>query len=231
MKSLVVLVLLLICAAPAAAEDYLPLETGNFWSYVTQNGDHEMRVVAGQVPILQGTPYAIEYLISPNDQGLVNYWSLGPDGDVLLWGFFRDGWGYVYQPPVVLVDAPLVVGKNWSTTLDVISLPDTTYITTAEFQYVAAEAQDVTVPAGTFSSFGIDSPDPDTKSLLDGRYTLWGTKVNDKANAELTWYSLGVGIVQEKFSDLLMLETYTDQPVATEVTTWGGVKALYRGND
>ncbi len=231
MKLRLVFFLILVWSMPAVAEDYLPLQTGNFWSYVTSGGDQEMRVVTGQVPFFQGMPYAIEHTISVSDQGLVNYWTLDPDGDVLLWGFFRDGWGYVYEPPIVMVDAPLAVGKSWSTNVDIISLPDTSYVTTADLQYFAAEAQDVIVPAGIFASFGIGSPDPGAKSLLGGRYTLWGTLVTDKANEELTWYSAGVGVVQERISSLLMLETYTDRPVSVEMTTWGGVKALYRGND
>ena len=56
MKSVVACILLAACAVSAAAEEFLPLETGNFWSYVTDAGYREMRVVGTQVPIFQGNP-------------------------------------------------------------------------------------------------------------------------------------------------------------------------------
>ena len=43
-----------------------------------------------------------------------------------------------------------------------------------------------------------------------------------------SWYSPGVGIVQDNLDYLFQLETYIDHPVGTEVSSWGAVKALYR---
>ena len=36
-------------------------------------------------------------------------------------------------------------------------------------------------------------------------------------------------MVQDSLDYLYQLETYTDHPVAVEVSSWGAVKALYRG--
>jgi hypothetical protein len=49
-----------------------------------------------------------------------------PDGDVELWGFHRtlDAIGFVYDPPVLLVDARLEVGKTWFHEIDYYSYPD-----------------------------------------------------------------------------------------------------------
>ncbi len=54
MKPIIVCFLILILVGPAAGEDYQPLETGNFWSYVAEGGAEEMRVVAEPVPIFNG---------------------------------------------------------------------------------------------------------------------------------------------------------------------------------
>lgn len=231
MKLIIACILVVTIAGPAEGQEYLPLETGNFWSYITEGGAKEMRVVGGQVPIFQGTPYEIEHPISDSNQGLVNYWTSGPDGDVLLWGFFRDGWGRLYQPPISMVEAPLTVGKSWTTTVDIFSLPDTIFMETVDFTNIVQEAPELTVPAGVFPTFGIGFVEPVATTLSTGRYTLLGELMMDKDVGRLTWYSLDVGIVQEDHGPIYKLETYTDHPVATEVSTWGAVKALYRGAD
>jgi len=229
MKLFIAIIIAAATAGTALAEDYLPLATGNFWSYISDNGQQEMRVVAGQVPIFQGYPYAIEYPISPANEGLVNYWSSEPDGGVLLWGFFRDGWGYLYQPPIRIVDAPLSVGKTWTNTSDFYTLPDTTFHQTYDLTFTVFEEPELTVPAGVFPCFGIGTPDPTVKSGLRNRYTLWGELKTAKAGGPDGWFSLGVGLAQFSTDMLYQLETYTDHPVTVEVSSWGAVKALYRG--
>lgn len=231
MKFIIVCFLACSIVGSAAGQEYLPLETGNFWSYVADDGAKEMRVVGDQVPVFQGNPYGIEYTISPNNQGLVNYWTSGPDGDVLLWGFFREGWGYLYQPPILMVDAPLSVSKTWTTTTDMYTLPGTIFEQTADFAFMVREAPELTVPAGVFPTYGIGFPDPGAKTFLNGRYTLWGELRTDKDAGVDSWYSLDVGIVQDNLDRFYKLETYTDHPVAVVASTWGSVKALYRGTD
>jgi len=229
MKLILACSLALLLVGSADAEEYLPLETGNFWSYRAEDGSEEMRVVGDPVPVLQGNPYPIEYPISPENQGLVNFWTSEPDGGVLLWGFWRDSWGIVYQPPVRMVDAPLFVGKVWPNTVDLYALPDTSFYMTMDFSFTVHEDPVMTVPAGEFPTYGIGYTDEPGKLFPGGRYTLWGEKITDKNRGADTWYSLGVGIVQEEIGDLLQLESYTDHPVGVEVSSWGAVKALYRG--
>jgi hypothetical protein len=139
----------------------------------------------------------------------------------------------LYQPPIQEVDAPLYVGKTWSTTVDIFALPDTTFYMTMEFTYTVHEDPELTVPAGVFPTFGIGIPDPDpgAKTFLDGRFTLRGEAKSDMRYEVPRWYSLGVGIVQEYLGSLYQLRTYTDHPVAVENSSWGSVKALYRGTE
>lgn len=230
MKTVIALIFSVTMAGTAIAQEYLPLEPGNFWSYRDAAGLEEMQVVTGQVPIFDGHPYAIEYTKSPDNLGLVNYWSTEPDGDVLLWGYFRDGWGYVYQPPVRVLDAPLNVGKTWSTTTLFYTLPDTVPYQSFDAGYTAYGEPVLTVPAGEFPSFGIGPSDPAAKADLQGRYTLWGTVISDKNTGAEIWYSQGVGAVQYSYDHLFQLVTYTDHPVDVQISAWGSVKALYRGD-
>lgn len=108
MKPLFIFSLILLLVGPVAAEDYLPLETGNFWNYVAGDGATQMQVVGEPLPVFQGNPYPIVYSGSTDNEGLVNFWTSEPDGGVLLWGFFRQTWGRLYQPPIRMVAPPLV---------------------------------------------------------------------------------------------------------------------------
>ncbi len=231
MRLFLICYLVLSLVAPVVGQDYLPLETGNFWSYVADGGVEETRVVGDKVPVFHGFPYGIEHPVSPNNQGLVNYWTAGPDGDVLLWGFYRNGWGYLYQPPIVLADAPLSLGKSWTSVVEIYSLPDTNFVQVATFNLVVHEAPELTVPAGVFSTYGIGDPDPGVKSLIDDRFTLWGTLNTNKVATVSLWYSLGVGVVQDQTDRLYKLKDYTDRPVDVEVSSWGELKVLFRGNE
>ena len=231
MKHIIPCILIIFLASPVTAEDYLPLETGNFWSYITESGAEETLVVGEPVPIFQDYPYPIEYTTGEGGNlGLINFWTSESDGGVLLWGFSRPTWGYLYQPPIRMVDAPLYVGKTWSTTVDMYDLPDTTFFQTATFTFEVFEDPELTLPAGTFPTFGIGDQEPGALSILDGRYTPWGEVTTRNDRGASVWYSLGVGLVQyDGFAGLWQLETWTDDPVGVEVSSWGAVKALYRG--
>lgn len=233
MKTIIACVLTLILTVPAAADDYLPLATGNFWSYSVEDGTVEMRVVDEQVTIFDTPTFPIVYTESSENEGLINFWTADEDGGVLLWGFWRDTWGMVYDPPIRVVDAPLYVGKTWTNTVDLYALPDTSFYMTGEFTYSVVEDPELNVPAGLFPTFGIGDPDPDpaASSFLDGRYTLSGELRNSGNRGAYHWYSLNVGVVQEIIGNLRQLRTYTDHPVAVESSSWGAVKALYRGRD
>ena len=230
MKTAIALILTVTLAGAAVAQDYLPLDPGNFWSYRNDAGLEELRIVVDQVPIFDGNPYAVVYTVSPQNQGLVNYWSTEPDGDVMLWGFYRGSWGYLYDPPIRMLDAPLNVGKSWATDTQVYILPDTIPDQLFVAEFTAYENPVLTVPAGEFPTFGIGPADPAAKAAIRGRYTLWGTVITDKETNANSWYSLGVGEVQYDTGRVYRLETYTDHPVSVETATWGAVKALYRGN-
>ena len=233
MKTIIVCIITLLLIGTAIGEDYQPLATGNFWSYLIDDGPLEMRVVGEPVPIHENQTYPIHHTISPENLGLINYWTSEEDGGVLLWGFWRDTWGFLYQPAIQVVDAPLYVGKTWSNTVDIYALPDTTFYMTIELSYTVHEDPELTVPAGAFPTFGIGEPQPDpgAKTFLDGRFTFSGEIKSDKRDLVDRWYSLGVGVVQEDLGSIYQLRTYTDHPVPVESSTWGSVKALYRGLD
>ena len=108
---------------------YLPLAEGNTWTYATASGVPETWLVTGQTTVFDQDVWVIEYPGSADNGDLENYWTSGDDGDVLLHGFWR-GWGFAYDPPVNLADAPLELGKTWTITFDIYLLPELTYDST-----------------------------------------------------------------------------------------------------
>jgi hypothetical protein len=223
-------VALLALPLPLAADEYLPLNVGNFWEYESTAGDPETQLVTGTTELWGTEVYTIEFVESSVDEGLVNFWTSGEDGDADLWGFFRSdvGWGILYNPPLRMVDAPLWLDKWWSNEFDTYSLPDTTYLSTDLLWVGVTEEGPLTVPAGTFPTFGISPDEGEGPGIPNESYTVLGQRVApDAARYAFQWYSDGVGIVQYGSSGLFQLTSYfVSTPVERE--SWGRIKGLFR---
>jgi hypothetical protein len=230
MTTRIIGILLFLAAAGVQAQDYLPLETGRFWSYVADDGVKEMKVVGERVTVFGTEVFPIEHPVSDANAGLENYWSKGPGGEVLLWGFFREGWGYLYQPPIAVVAPPLLVGRTWTATFDLYALPDTSFAGTYTIMFEVCEDPVLTLPAGEFATFGIGEAAPAPAGAIVAGYTLWGAVRGAKTASASKWYAADVGEVQYATDRLYRLESWTDEPIHAEPVAWGAVKALYRGD-
>lgn len=229
MKTMLLILSYVLAAASCPGQDYLPLEPGNFWNYRLDNGFIETRLV-GEATQFQGRlVFPIEYVTSPANQGLVNYWTVAADGDVLLHGFTRDVFGIFYDPPIRFVDAALAVGATWSQQVDFYVLPSGASYGSWEVGAEVLAAEIRTVPAGDFMSFGLRSwASGPPKAASIGAYDLCGEVSAGKDGLVERWLSAGVGIVEEYLDGTYRLETYTDHPVAVSSMSWGAVKALFR---
>jgi hypothetical protein len=222
---LVLVVLAVPSAALSGAPNYLPLTMGNEWSYVHPTDGPELKVV-DRVDTFQGnTVYVLRWESADND-GLENYWTTGPDGDLILWGFYRfvEDFGFAYDPPITYLDAPLSLGRSWSTTTHITYLPDMSDGGTHEITLHVSDEGLLTVPAGTFYSFGIASGPPPTLTHSAARYALTGERIDESLGGAFTWYSDGVGEIEY---DGYQLTSYT-LPTLLRAATWGGLKAAYR---
>jgi hypothetical protein len=217
----------LLIPAGAVAEQYLPLSIGNQWSYQGVAGLSERQVVTGTRTVWGTETYVISRLESSSNEGLENYWTTGADGDVNLWGFYRslDGWGVLYDPAIRWVDAPLYVGKVWSTTVDWYRLPEMTLGGTFTIVMSDWEESILVVPAGSFPVAGIGEGPYD--GPREG-FTLAGLAIPASPLREAAeWYGLSVGLVQYQADDLYQLVSF-EVPTPVVESTWSKVKALYR---
>lgn len=220
-----------LVAVPVLAQPYLPLAVGNHWSYQGIGGKHEQQTITGTTMILGRDVYVKSTTESSSNSGLENYWSTEPDGDVFLHGFYRniEAFGVVYDPPLRMVDAPLAMGKSWTTHAAIFYLPGMTPGESFDFtESVLEGAKKLTVPAGTFAAFGIGQTlaPPAARTLAGSPLALDGSVQAISAQAS-EWYSAGVGEVQFQADDLYQLSSY-DFPTPVASTTWGKLKHWYR---
>jgi hypothetical protein len=228
-------VVVLSSMASADPPTYLPLHIGNQWSYdEPAPGQTEVRTVTKTVSVRGHEVFAIEYGPSAYNAGLENYWTNGPDGDVLLWGFWRklDLYGYLYDPPIVYADGPLSAGKTWTTSATFYALPDTTLLFSDTFGFEVYEAGVVVVPLGAFFAYGVGQylgptllasvgSGPGDLNLLGER----DRSVRGQAGQPSSWYSEQVGVVQD-VGGAYKLRSF-DRPTATTRSSWGAIKLLY----
>jgi len=207
---------------------YLPLSDGCTWSYAGPSGETETMTVVGAGQVMGATVQIIDYGPSTHNDPLQNYWTSGVDGDIFLWGFFRDedrGWGLAYQPPLLLVDGPLFVGKTWACTTLVYSLPDEVPAGPAIYEFTVTWEGMLSVPAGEFPSIAIGFADPLDPPALRSGFGLDGRATDSRVDPD-RWYSDGVGEVQYDAETLYQLVSFGITPVQGQ--SWTRIKQLYR---
>jgi hypothetical protein len=226
----------LLVPVRARAADWLPLSVGNRWEYRGVGGTHQVETITGQTTV-RGRTVAVKYYAEGVDAGLENYWYLDPDGSVRLAGFKNPsaGLAYAYEPPVRILHAPPVVGIiDLPSGIDVHDLVTDALLFTTFFSYDVAEHVSLTLPAGTFDSWGVGQvialPSPGLKSGvrlgIDGR-TLASSGASIYSLEETDWYSLGTGDVQYLSSELMQLVAF-GRPTPVLASSWGKLKRLYR---
>ena len=218
-----------LAASPALADPaYLPLGIGNTWSYEGSGDESETMTVIGTAEVLGEAVYVIDYSASSQNEPLENYWTCGPDGDVLLWGFFRDeagGWGLAYDPPIRWVEVPAFVGATWVCTTQIYSLPGEIPEDVAVFEYTVTWEGVLSPPAGSFQAIAIGFVNPWRRDLAVPGYSADGRALSGRTEPD-RWLSDGVGLVQYDATELYELVSYGTTPV--ELATWTRVKLLYR---
>jgi hypothetical protein len=192
--------------------NYLPLVIGNEWVYAIESGGTEVQTVDREL-LVRGRPaFAITHRIDGGVPILEDYWS-NEGGDVFYHGFYRpiEDFGLLYDPPLLVVDAPLSVGATWSTESDLFLLPDSTYFSTETIGFTVQAEEMITVPAGNFLAYDIEETIPPLEARrVDRTFTR-------------RWVTADLGTV--RFDDLGLYELESYQVVlAVTPTSWGAIK-------
>ncbi len=198
-------VFLVALAGAVAAADYWPLTPGATFTYQWSEGPLNVEILQNSNPAWISRRYT-----SAQCSGSGVY-RLNDDGDV-LWGgsgwvckFWVDPDYFAFTPPVLFLDLPLTVGKQWQSQTTV----DDGYGTFgATILSSVSGTETVTTPAGTFDTVVVQM------IVIDGPWFLrqWTYKLHRQ-----------LGPVIDEGGELI---DWTGV-VANESATWGEVKALY----
>lgn len=215
----------------ARGEQYLPLFVGNWWEYRgSYLGEHEVQRVESSTWIDGIQVFCVVFRQSSHNEGLTQYWSTNSDGDVTLWAWVEpDGYGILYQPPVVFVDSPLSLNRSWVQKVGVYTLPDTTLLGYFDFDMEVYEELDLSVPAGRFHVYGVgfSAHIPAHLSLLVNRDITGLWDPDPGRNETSKWWTEDVGQVQYTTSDMYQLVAF-QEPTPVSSLSWGRVKALFQ---
>jgi len=168
-----------------------------------------------------------------------NYWTEDADGNLYLHGAanLTDSivqWAYL--PPILMVDAPLELGRRWLTEdVEIVDLDGNPLQTLGDYALRVYSSGDVVVPAGTFYAYGvgIDLGPNRRVELPRGTFDLLGRRVGGVTptrEGASDWYSDGVGRVRHTpYADeqhMNVLVSWGISPVSQR--TWGAIKWLFR---
>jgi hypothetical protein len=235
---LIALLMLLALSASLAGprpldSPYFPLAEGNWWEYVGDEGDSALVWVAG-VQEVQGQITTVlhwQYSGEAHDY-LEQYYTIAPDGAVLFHGFsvVPAGLTISYDPPFVLLPALLGLGNQWCSTTQAYRDLTGTVPDGPPFQvcFMVYSVDQLHVPAGDFSAFGIGQTSPPVVLGLVAGRDVMGRLASRNRSYATDWYAVGVGEIALRIYQYFELLSWAQPPTPASRTTWGAMKANFR---
>jgi hypothetical protein len=238
LASLLVLALALVLPAAARGDGvWQPLDVLTHWHYAVDGGGGEDVTITGTTTLLSRT-VAVKHYSGGIDDGLDQYWLTGPDGEVLLAGFNRPGFGLAYDPPIALLETPPALGLTWWTDATIHLLPALTVSDSLHIQWAVFEDVVLDLPIGSLPAFGVGQTGaavaaPAAATLAASRgFTIDGRRIPDGATTNVSnatdWYSENIGVVQYQVGGTYHRLTTFDRPDAVARSSWGRIKRIYR---
>ena len=220
-------------AARAGESPYFPLQEGWHWEFVGDGGDQAVSWVAG-VQEVQGVQTTVLHWQFSGDTNeyLEQYYTVADDGTVLIHRFWNREAELMrsFDPPVILLPASLGPDASWCTTVqDYYDLEGTLPAGDPfELCFRVYAVEDVHVPAGDFTAFGVEQFLPNASSA-PARDAL-GRLVSRLGEYATDWYAVGVGEVILSIYQRFELASYSQPPTPARSTTWGAIKRPFLPN-
>ncbi len=225
-------------AGTPVAEQYLPLTVGWEWFYESDMGetDHMSmlgeRVVLGVLTTVRREEYST--------QSVENFWSVGEDGDLYLHAAVNYTFQieFAYAPPILVLDAPLEIGKSWSTeNIQVLDLSGNPLGMSVSYHGQVVGHGPIEVPAGCYSAWSVLGETlpgqvigGSLAVLANGR-AFQGNGKEATCEAVVTWYVDGVGVVRFRVQgtqDGTFDLQWWNPAVPVRSGSWGEIKGLFR---
>lgn len=197
-------VLLILAATSSLAQtpQYLPLEPGLEWDYVTTEGGTSHQYIEGPIEVF-GVPCTSVFFddVAHHTQTYRSFWTVDDEGNMFLHGAqnFRYPFLALYDPPVPWLVAPLEPGQTWTWMTWIFHQWDHSG-TSNQFRGTLSVKgiDDVTTPEGTFPCHMVGFlVDPETST---GEYDLLGRYIGAAKDGphfeQLDWWADGMGYVR-----------------------------------
>lgn len=201
---------------------FFPLNEGTVWDYMGRDtGRAERQVVVGRTVVLGDSVSVVEFQNSDSNEGLQQMWFVDSTA-VRFTGFQRpkEGDGVLYRPPLRMVELPVENGATWIDTVDVLLLPDTTFVASVTIEFEVMAAESTLVPKGTFFSYEIEQRTAEPAPEMLQRYALTGRR----GELGTVWWSDGRGRIRYVGDDAYELTSFTPTPVIR--TSWGELRRI-----
>ena len=212
------ILILLTVSLPAQASPWYPIDTGRFWVYSSPGGGASSATVDAPELFAGSIVQPLHW-----DSGTRECFSQDGAGRVFHHGLTGapDGSYVVNDPPFLRMDSELTPGHEWEAVYEVIHYTaDDVEVMRQQgrMTYSVVGVGPVEVPAGIFHAAEVlVTRELETLPLYTFR----------------EWYAVGVGWIRRTeengTSVLFELESYGPVSVPTETTTWGRIKAQYKG--
>ena len=228
---------LLAFSVPVLAQgggSYLPLEVGNRWAYSSDLVGPDIKEVVTEWDPVFGDAFMIRYLVSDHSPGLQNYWSTNAEGDVFLHGFVRRDPRrlFIYDPPLKVVDAPLLPGRTWVSAVDIMVEPGGQPVGRYVVRYTVTEPETFVIEGNEVVAHGVlETSESEDVAGVGSQWLTDGRPFDPGKDQVIVphWWAPGVGEIQYRSLGIFHLVGYSfDHLVANEQKTWSDLKTLYR---
>lgn len=229
--------LALLPAQDVHAQTYHPLGEGLQWEYSSTVDGMMLMTMMGDRSVF-GTETRIR-LQEEETQTYENYWTSDASGNLFLHGAFNyDGFGLLYDPPIQMVSAPLVLGKTWTTEgIDLYDMDGNPWGSgPIDYPVRVYTEGTVSVPAGDFYAYGVGFDAGAGAGIVSNgnTYDMFGRRVDDtesRGDNATVWYTEDVGeVIESSIQDESLgfrLVSY-DAPVPVLPMSWGVIRSLFR---
>jgi hypothetical protein len=223
----IILVAALTLVSPAMAVDYFPIVEGVVWTYHSSSPqwDDQYTTHFAGTEVVNGVTAKVMRFAGGQDEGLQQFWTDTPEGDKFIHGWsLGDGLRNEFIPPLLDIDSPLFLGKTWDVaTVGSLSGPLTVH-------YTVVAAGPVTVPAGTFEAFAIDTQIEWPLAMKAPGISLFGTvrtaSVGEPYDRRM--YADGIGLIGWSSGWRVDELLDVDATVGVSAATWTAIRQFYR---
>ena len=196
----------LLLALPAAAYDYLPLEQGNYWHYYSPadpdstveasiDGTYEGLAIINKIVMYQG-------VVSDRTQRWTAERTADDDVYIHHLSTSLDGPFAAIEPPLLLIDAPLEVGKTWSQSYQAMGAP-------FQSDFAVLAEVDIETTCGVLHCYLVEH-------AQSGYWTI----------TQYFWFADGFGIV--RIAEGAYFDAVVHCTVPVEAKTLSDVKDLFK---